>query len=203
MILRHRDWDSEKELEKPMTVGKFIEEIVLKDKNKERKYFKISIKEEISGKSNLIIYYQNNEIKSHHSTGIEFNYNEIVDLEIRPYYYERVTRVEDIISMNLDFEPEKNNKATTLSKEKMDKITKELLIKWEREELERNNRKKVFYDNINQEDLIICVRQLLEDLEKQKLMHYDLLYKINRCKEKEKNLQQQIKWLEYRLNNKL
>lgn len=203
MILRHRDWDSEKELEKPMTVGQFVQEIVLNDENKEKKYFRISMKQAIDGKSNLIIYCQDNKVKSHHSTGIEFDYNSVIDWEILPHYSERIIRSEDIISMSLDFEPKRKHKAKTWTKEGMDKISKELSSEWERDLSEENNRKRVFNNNVTQDDLITCIRQLIEDLQKQKLANTNLEQRINECKEREENLQQQIKWLEYRLNNKL
>ena len=201
MILRHRDWDKQIKLEKTMTVGDFVEEIVLKDENKKNKYYTISIKESIDGKRNLIIYYQYNNVKSHHSTGAEFDYNTVIDLEIIPSYSERIIKVDDIISMDSDFEHKYKHKA--LTKEEIYKTTEELLKKWEQEEGEKDNRRKVFEDNVTKENLIICIRQFVSDLEKENLRNSELKHQIEICKKREENLQQQIKWLEYRLNDRV
>ncbi|AVQ47469.1 hypothetical protein [Clostridium botulinum] len=201
MILRHRDWDIEKNLERSMTIKEFIKDIVLTDVNKEYKYYRITMNESIDGKKNFIIYYQDNKIKSHHSTGIEFDYKKMFNKKIHSDYLERIIRVEDIISMDLDFELEKKHKQ--LNNNKVYKIVEELKKEWEQEILESDNMKKVFKDSISKDDLIICIRQLVENLEKQHLENSELQQQIDRCKEKEDNLQQQIKWLEYRLNNKI
>ncbi|APH17146.1 hypothetical protein NPD5_4193 [Clostridium sporogenes] len=201
MILRHRDWDIEKNLERSMTIKEFIKDIVLTDVNKKYKYYRITMNESIDGKKNFIIYYQDNKIKSHHSTGIEFDYKKMLNKKIHSDYSERIIRAEDIISMDFDFELEKKHKQ--LNNNKVYKIVEELKKEWEQEMLERDNIKKVFKDSVSKDDLIICIRQLVENLEKENLENSKLQHQIDRCREKEENLQQQIKWLEYRLDNKI
>lgn len=88
-----------------MTVIEFINKIVLTDENKGQKYYRISTKQSRGGKQNLIIYYEDSKIKSHHSNGKEFDYSKVIDGEILPFYYEKTIRPEDIISMDLDFHP--------------------------------------------------------------------------------------------------
>ena len=202
MILRHRDWDKYGKLQRTMTVGDFVNEIVLTDKNKECKYYRISITEEREGKSNLVIYYQDNIVKSHHSTGAEFDYKDVVDCEIITGYSERTITVEDIISMKLDFVA-KDKVHTTLTKEERDKVLEKLHRKWDEEELEKSNRKNVFNGDVGVKELVACVQQLVKDLGEQKSKNYEFRDEIAKCKEREDILQQQIKWLEYRIGRKL
>ncbi|KEI83384.1 hypothetical protein [Clostridium botulinum] len=201
MILRHRDWDIEKKLERSMTIKEFIKDIVLADSNKNYKYYRITMNESIDGKKNFIIYYQDSKVKSHHSTGIEFDYKEMLNQKICLYYLERTIRVEDVINMDLDFELKKKYKQ--LKNAEVCKGIKGVIKKWEQEILERDNIKKVFKDSVSKDDLIICIRQLIENIEKKNMEHSELAYEIDKCKKRQNDLQQQIKWLEYRLNNKI
>jgi len=199
MILRHCDLGNEKKLEKSMTIKEFIRDIILPDTNKEYKCYKITINESINGKQNLILYYQDHKIKSHHSTGVEFDYKEILNNKICLHYLEKVIRAEDIVSMDLDYEPSKDRKKLNNEIYNAEEFKKKI----EQEILKRNNIEEIFKGDVSKENLIACIRQLVENLEKQNLENCELRNQLDCCKTKEDNLQQQIKWLEYRLNNKI
>ncbi|MBW9170763.1 hypothetical protein K2F43_06025 [Clostridium estertheticum] len=202
MMLRHRDWDKYGKLQKTMTVEDFIKEIVLTDKNKECKYYRISLTEQLGSKSNLMIYYQDNIVKSHHSTRAKFDYKDVLDNEIIIGYSERTITVEDIISMKLDFVAE-DKVHTDLTQEERDKVVEKLHREWDEEELEKSNRKNVFNGDVGVKELVACVQQLVKDLEKQNSKNYEFRDEIAKCKDREDILQQQIKWLEYRIDKKL
>lgn len=157
MILRHRDWDAHKKLDEGMTVADFIKQIVLINKDKNKKYYKISTIETFDNKQNLIIYCQYNKVKSHHSTGIYFDYKQLLNEKIKPYYEERTIRTVDIISFTNDFEKEEQYKSEGGIK------------------------------NI-----------LNNDIE-----YYELKNELDKYKKNNEEFQEQIKWLEYRLDNNI
>jgi len=201
MILKHRNNDESIQLQRTMTVGEFIEEIVLVDVNKERKCFSVSVKQDCNGRQNLTIYYQDDMVKSHHSGGIEFDYKEVLDWDIYERYSVGIIRAEDITSMKFDFEQKEQH--VKLPKEEMDKVLKKLFEDMDYEELEKSNRKNIFNDNVGEKEIIACVKQLVKDLEVQNSKNYHFRDEIAKCKEREDILQEQIKWLEYRLDKKL
>lgn len=197
MILRHRDWDAQKEMpEGVRTVEDFINKVVLTDENKNLKYYRISTKENYEGtKRNLMIYLQNNIVKSHHSTGIEFDYSKVLDWEITQGYDERTIQANDIMSMDIDFYKEKPKKQ--LSQEEKDKALEELKEEWEYESYVKANKNSINKDNVTIEDLVRCVKQLSQDLDKVRNENSDLYFEVERMKEFQNQLLQKIKWLDY------
>ncbi|OPX47852.1 hypothetical protein [Clostridium thermobutyricum] len=84
------------------TVREFIENIIEKTEDKENKYFKISTKVGLSGNRNMILYYQDGILKSHHTTRQKFDYKLVLDYEIYDEYYMGILKMNNILSYDFD-----------------------------------------------------------------------------------------------------
>ena len=109
MIIRHREWGDNKIIHDAKTVEEFIEKVINKTKDKEKKYFRICTKEYLDGKGNMLLYFQDGKLKSHHSTLCKFDYKDVLEYEIWPRYSVDYIKVENIISLDFDNIEERDN----------------------------------------------------------------------------------------------
>lgn len=110
MIIRHREWGGNNIIHDAKTVEEFIEKVINKTKDKEKKYFRICTKEYFEGKGNMLLYFQDGKLKSHHSTLCKFDYKDVLEYEIWPRYSVDLLKAENIISIEFDNIDERNKK---------------------------------------------------------------------------------------------
>lgn len=84
------------------TVRDFIDNIIYKTEDRENKVFVIHTIQELNGKQNMILYFQDGVLKSHHTTYQKFDYNDVLDYEISPSYRVKYVLLEDILSLDAD-----------------------------------------------------------------------------------------------------
>ncbi|PWX17050.1 hypothetical protein CYK66_00930 [Clostridium perfringens] len=68
------------------TVRDFIDNIIYKTEDRENKVFVIHTIQALNGKQNMILYFQDGVLKSHHTTFQKFDCNDVLDYEISPSY---------------------------------------------------------------------------------------------------------------------
>lgn len=88
------------------TVRDFIDNIIYKTEDRENKVFVIHTIQALNGKQNMILYFQDGVLKSHHTTFQNFDYNDVLDYEIFPSYRVKYVLLEDILSVDDDYEEE-------------------------------------------------------------------------------------------------
>ncbi|EPB8219505.1 hypothetical protein ACV3P7_01580 [Clostridium perfringens] len=88
------------------TVKDFINNIIYKTEDKENKAFLIHTTKALNGNQNMILYFQDGVLKSHHTTFQKFDYNDVLDYEISPSYRVKYVLLEDILSIDTDNEKE-------------------------------------------------------------------------------------------------
>lgn len=88
------------------TVRDFIDNIIYKTEDKENKAFLIHTTKALNGNQNMILYFQDGVLKSHHTTFQKFDYNDVLDYEISPSYRVKYVLLEDILSIDTDNEKE-------------------------------------------------------------------------------------------------
>ncbi|QPS29758.1 hypothetical protein [Clostridium perfringens] len=86
------------------TVRDFIDNIIYKTEDRENKVFVIHTIQALNGKQNMILYFQDGVLKSHHTTFQKFDYNDVLDYEISPSYKVKYVLFEDIRSVDDDYE---------------------------------------------------------------------------------------------------
>ncbi|EOU1742887.1 hypothetical protein LTY04_001112 [Clostridium perfringens] len=64
--------------------------------------FVIHTIQELNGKQNMILYFQDGVLKSHHTTYQKFDYNDVLDYEISPSYRVKYVLLEDVLSLDAD-----------------------------------------------------------------------------------------------------
>lgn len=202
MIIHHRDWLGDNISHECKTVREFINKELMKISNKEKKYFRICTKAQYEGKQNLLLYFQDGKLKSHHSTKIAFDYNDVLDYEIYGTYSIDDLEVTNIDSIDSDCEEE--------MAEKLNKIAnrnKDLII--DRETLGMSKQEKIMYsiDKMFEEDVIRrsikdnkditddTIVKALKILFKQTDEITTLNNKIAELEKKVEQQSQQIKWL--------
>lgn len=102
MVIDHRNWLENNIKHKCKTVKDFIDNELMKIENKEKKYFIICLKEEYVDKKNLVLYFQDGKLKSHHSTMVAFDYNDVLECEIQKYYSMFDITIDKIVSIDCD-----------------------------------------------------------------------------------------------------
>lgn len=105
MILRLRN-DGNVIEHSEKTVKDFIDNIIYKTKDKENKVFVIHTIQSLNGKQNMILYFQNGFLKSHHTSFGKFDYNDVLNYEVSPSYRVKYIALEDILSLDTDNEKE-------------------------------------------------------------------------------------------------
>lgn len=100
------------------TVKEFIENELEKIEDREENYYKLSIKNSYEDMKNIILYYQDDVLKSHHTTGKRFEYKDVLNHEILGYYTLQKLRVENIKSVDFNnIEELKEHKNSNSTKE--------------------------------------------------------------------------------------
>lgn len=103
MILRLRN-DGNVIEHSEKTVRDFIDNIIYETEGKENKAFLIHTTKALNGNQNMILYFQDGVLKSHHTTFQKFDYNDVLDYEISPSYRVKYVLLEDILSIDTDNE---------------------------------------------------------------------------------------------------
>lgn len=200
MIIHHRSWGCNNIYHKCKTVKEFIDSELMKIENKEKKYFRICTKNSYNGKQNMLLYFQDGKLKSHHSTQIAFDYNDVLDYEIYDLYSMDDLKVDNIVSVDDDCLEELQEKFKEEDDEffKIDLETlgmsKEEKFKYSIDKMfEEDEIKKIVKSNAYVEDKIVvkALRMLFEETD-------EVRYLKNRVKKLEKTVErqsQQIKWL--------
>ncbi|MGU8424786.1 hypothetical protein ACV3SE_05745 [Clostridium perfringens] len=105
MILRLRN-DGNVIEHSEKTVRDFIDNIIYETEDKENKAFLIHTTKALNGNQNMILYFQDGVLKSHHTTFQKFDYNDVLDYEISSSYRVKYVLLEDILSIDTDNEKE-------------------------------------------------------------------------------------------------
>ncbi|HFD2043863.1 TPA: hypothetical protein ACF2DM_000673 [Clostridium perfringens] len=88
------------------TVRDFIDNIIYKTEDRENKVFVIHTIQSLNGKQNMILYFQDGVLKSHHTTFQKFDYNDVLNYEVSPSYRVKYIVLEDILSVDDNYEEE-------------------------------------------------------------------------------------------------
>lgn len=214
MILRSTN-KIDYELDKSITVEEFIKEVIERDDERHLKYYGIILNAELYSR-NMVLYYQDGVLKSHHSSGLRMDYNDYLDCEITKKYVADYITVANIRDFKKDYDGEDGNKPRKivnkgLSKEMMNKMSKSLeesIEKSKREQMERDIINKVTsahtLKEVTFEDLVRCVSQIAAymDTEKSNKINddYCLNWTIDGLREENRVSKDQIKWLEYKVD---
>lgn len=159
------------ELEKKMTLRNFIYDIILKDKENKYKYYSVFFVKNFEA-NNMILFFKNSVLKSHHSSFSKMDYNDYLDFEIRRNYGTGIIGMDNIYSMDKDYIDDDCNLAK-----------RPIYLKPRLEELYN-----CFEDEVNEKNKSIFEPQL-------KQVENEI-----RKKEKEiERLNQKKKWVEYRM----
>lgn len=105
MILRLRN-DGNVIEHSEKTVKDFIDNIIYKTEDKENKVFVIHTIQSLNGKQNMILYFQDGVLKSHHTSFGKFDYNDVLNYEVSPSYRVKYIVLEDILSVDDNYEEE-------------------------------------------------------------------------------------------------
>lgn len=203
------------ELEKSITVEEFIKEVIERDDERHLKYYGIILKAELYSR-NMVLYYQDGILKSHHSSGLRMDYDDYLNYEITKKYMTDYITVGNIRDFKKDYDGEDGNKPRRilnkgLSKEMMKKLNESLeesIGKSKREQMERDIINKVTsahnLKEVTFEDLVRCVSQIAVHTDDMKFKKgnddYLLKWTIKGLQDENKALKEQIKWLEYKFN---
>lgn len=203
MILSGSNAKFKAHLREGMTVREFIDDIIMKDSEKYKKYYLIHTNVELDGKRNLILYFQDNILKSHHTTYDKFDYNDVLDCEIYNSYQEKIIQVTDIVSVSKDYnEDDRISKRKKTEKKDSKEVIEKTLKKIKRENEISESRNIQFKENVSYEELVGCVKVLVSDYYEQSYNNYELERRNERLDYEIEKLKEQIKWLEYHFENK-
>lgn len=119
MIFYNHGWLGGNIKHNSKTVREFIEKEIMTKDDKENKYFRICLKNGLDGCRKLVLYFQDNKLKSHHSTGKKFNYNDVIDYEVYEYYSIDDIKNSEVRSFDYDSIEEME---TELNEESLDTI---------------------------------------------------------------------------------
>lgn len=103
MILRLRN-DGNVIEHSEKTVKDFIDNIIYKTEDRENKVFVIHTIQSLNGKQNMILYFQDGVLKSHHTSFGKFDYNDVLNYEVSPSYRVKYIVLEDILSVDDNYE---------------------------------------------------------------------------------------------------
>lgn len=81
------------------TVRDFIDIELIKIEDRENKCFKITTKNSFNDMQNLILFFEDGILKSNHTTGKKFDYNDVLDYEILENYAMQYIESDDIESV--------------------------------------------------------------------------------------------------------
>ncbi|NSB12135.1 hypothetical protein [Clostridium beijerinckii] len=208
MILRNTEGKSY-ELEREMTVGEFIKEIIEKDRERYLKYFRITLKAKLSGK-NMVFYYQDGILKSQHTTGNRMDYENYMNYDIFESYGAKYISVDNIWDFEHDYEKtdcninkvDKEHGKNTENKSNKE-VCMEIIEEIKRKSEDKAKITKVQYPNgkeVTSGDLVECIRQIAWNMDKYNSQESSQDFEIDRLKLENKMLKSQIKWLEYKID---
>ena len=81
------------------TVREFIDIELRRIEDRENKCFKISTKRPFNDMQNLVLFFEDGILKSNHTTGKKFDYNDVLDYEILEKYAMQYIESDDIESV--------------------------------------------------------------------------------------------------------
>lgn len=196
MIIKDSNVSESKKLSGNYTVGKFVNEVMIKKKDVDKKYFAITLKESIGEYQNMILYMQNGVIKSHHSSYGKFDYRKYLDCDIFPHYNESYIRLENIKCFDFDCKEElihhinfiyKKNDYTIYLESKEERIYRLL-----DEDYIKN---KVLREDFKEVDLLKVIKILVSDNKEKELEIKKLRSEVDKIEERLEELNDKIKWL--------
>lgn len=183
-------------------VKDFISNIIENDNDKCLRYYTITLKSNVSGK-NMVLYYQNNVLKSHHTSHSAMDYSDYLEYEIFEHYGSDYISSENIISFNKDYIGDDVNKPKpNINKPINPKELNELFENIKLEDDKQQLLNKVQYDNLdelNLVDVIKCVREMLDIDFKRRFNEHEKDRKIEFMESDINKLKERIKWLEYKI----
>lgn len=202
MIIRHREWGDNKIIHDAKTVEEFIEKVINETKDKEKKYFRICTKEYLDGKGNMLLYFQDGKLKSHHSTLCKFDYKDVLEYEIWPRYSVNLLKAENIISIEFDNIEERDSDLERRKKShRLYKIDINRTLESEEEKIYRLYDEKILLENVydgkfKDGDLEKIVQILVERNSKNKDHIRSLNSLVNEMYEEINVLKAKIEWLD-------
>lgn len=180
------------------TLREFIENVINKTEDKELKAFRVTLKQEFENKRNLILYFQNGKLKSHHTTWKEFDYNKVLDFQIGNIYSFKLIEVEDIISIDDDYREDFEKRIYKVSRKPLRFSSRYRDDKYGLKEFEDYDNMQRFIDS-EYTDIEDIVKVLCEiNLTNNELIS-SLQSSVNKLNKDVYILKQQMKWLS---NNK-
>lgn len=196
MIIKESDCSENKKLSGNYTVGKFINKVMLKKNDVDKKYFAITLRESIGGNQNMILYMQNGAVKSHHSSYGKFDYRDCLDCEIFPYYNESYIRFDNIKCFDFNCEEELINHINFIYKKNDYTIHLESKDERIKRVLDENYIKnKVLREEFKEVDLLKVIKILVSDNKKKELEIKKLRSEVDKIEERLEELNDKIKWL--------
>lgn len=200
MIIHHGSWGMNNIRHNCKTVREFIDKELMQIEGKENKYFRICTKKAYDKKQNMLLYFQDGKLKSHHSTQLEFNYEDVLDYEIFEFYSMDDLKVTNIVSVQDDCLEDLKKRldkdsggAITFNLDTLGMSEDEKFIYHINKACENAEVKNIVKSSAYIEDKIVAkaLRMLFKETDK-------IIGLNNRIKELEKLVEQQsqqIKWL--------
>lgn len=200
MIIHHGHWGMNNISHNCKTVKEFIYEEIMKIDGKENKYFRICTKKAYDKKQNMLLYFQDGKLKSHHSTKRKFDYNDVLDYEIFEFYSMDDLKVSNIVSVDDDciekFQEKLKQKDKNFIKIDLETLgmTEEEKLKYRINQIfEEDKVKNIIKSSAYVEDKIVAkaLRMLFKETD-------EIIKLRNRISELERMVEQQsqqIKWL--------
>ncbi|MFQ8920963.1 MAG: hypothetical protein ACLR60_03640 [Clostridium paraputrificum] len=196
MIIKDNNVSESKKLSGNYTVGKFVNEVMLKKKDVDKKYFAITLRESIGGYQNMILYMQNGVVKSHHSSYGKFDYRKYLDYEIFPHYNESYIRFENIKCFDFECEEDLINDINFIYKKE------DCMIHLESKE-ERIHRaldedyikNKVLREGFKDVELLKVIKILVSDNKEKGLEIDKLRSEVDKVEKRLEELNDRVKWL--------
>lgn len=192
MLIRHREWGGNDLPHNSNTVREFIDDVIMNYPDKEKRYFRIITKQSYNGCRSLLIYIQDGVVKSHHSTLIEFNVNDIMDFEIFPTYSVDKIDVNEVLSVDCNNEKELEEQLIDRKYDRSKKAYSDNLQKSINKEKIKN---ELYKDNVDFESIKQCVQLLMEENNELRGRLCSLESKYSDLREENYYVNQRIKFL--------
>lgn len=193
MLLRNLSKTNYK-LNSRITLEEFIKDIIDKDEEKEIKFYVIHLENQLH-KRNMILYYQNGKLKSHHTTFCKFDYMDHMNDYIKLDYESGYIKTENIYSFSKDYEVDEKIRTEDKS---IEKIIEEMIEMSRKNSLIGDARFRV--KKLSDEEMREVISILIEKLDDYEMELSSLKSDLNRQKSDNYCLSESIKWLEYKLN---
>lgn len=192
MILRNLLGESYK-LKNKVTLKEFINDVIEKDEEREIKFYEVHLEKEIQMK-NMILYYQNGKLKSHHTTFRKFNYLDHLNDFIKISYESGYIKAENIYSFSKDYEVDKKPKIKDKS---IDEIIEEMIEERRKNDLISDARFRL--KELSNEEMREVISILISRLDDNRSELSSLKSELNRQETINYCLSESIKWLEYKM----